>query len=706
MSSWNALAVLQLLLISLLQAANYNVSAFSIITPISSSTVLPATAKLLPSMQSSSSLSLITASYYAHDRRSRSITPALSLSSLSLSQNQDDDVNGGISEEDAPILRSLYDAPPKIPAHADSIDDSNGNTNDNTASSANGDGDDTVARSSSWTTQVTSGTLPVVSEEGSSSHVLYYEVHRRSRPNNNNNSNKKDGQLTALFLHGGPGAGCSPNHVRFFSPELYETVVLLDQRGCGRSTPLGETRDNTLELLVDDVERLRVHLLQEEGVVVGDDASFESTSESALPVAPVRPWDVILGGSWGCTLALAYAHTYPRHVRAMVLRGVCLFRPQEIDWLFGDPQLEVDGSSSTHNGGEDGSLRTSNLRSLLGGNNGGVAPSTQSFRRGAESIAVESELDSPTALKQSTTLVAKNTASKMFPEGWKEFIKGSQQQSAAANSSTDQGTTGKHNSRSILHRYYNLILGSDPLVRFKAVKSWFRWEMGIYSSGYPGGDDKKTVKENNNTVLVWNPTTVSWAYEDARVSNNQSVVSVDDTPSQVDEDVAQSLRRFSPTPPLPFLKQAATAAAVATIPHLTQQPTSQPNPCSHATITNNDYCIGPYRPFLSLAPPSSLPLSAWYSSILPPSNQSPKVTTTSSSSLPPLPPTIAIQGGNDAICPPDTALDLHHVWSEMELRIVLQGGHSMYDTVVAGEIVKATDRFGHALVDAAEELNY
>jgi pimeloyl-ACP methyl ester carboxylesterase len=63
----------------------------------------------------------------------------------------------------------------------------------------------------------------------------------------------------------------------------------------------------------------------------------------------------------------------------------------------------------------------------------------------------------------------------------------------------------------------------------------------------------------------------------------------------------------------------------------------------------------------------------------------------------PLPPTIAIQGANDAICPPDTALDLHEAWKQMELRIVMNGGHSMYDPVVAGEIIKALDRFGIAL---------
>jgi proline iminopeptidase len=81
-----------------------------------------------------------------------------------------------------------------------------------------------------------------------------------------------------------------------------------------------------------------------------------------------------------------------------------------------------------------------------------------------------------------------------------------------------------------------------------------------------------------------------------------------------------------------------------------------------------------------------------------PVSSSTKSSTTTTSSFP-LPPTIAIQGGNDAICPPDTALDLHEVWKEMELRIVLQSGHSMYDPLIAGEIVKALDRFGYSLID-------
>ena len=113
--------------------------------------------------------------------------------------------------------------------------------------------------------------------------------------------------VPALFLHGGPGAGCFPRHASFFDPSHYR-VLLLDQRGCGRSTPRGDLDQDTATL-VADLEALREHL--------------------SLPA-----WGVVLGGSWGTTLALAYAQAHPQRVRALVLRAVCLMREREIRWLF------------------------------------------------------------------------------------------------------------------------------------------------------------------------------------------------------------------------------------------------------------------------------------------------------------------------------------------------------------------------------------
>lgn len=109
-----------------------------------------------------------------------------------------------------------------------------------------------------------------------------------------------------LFLHGGPGAGCSPEHRRFFDPKYYR-IVLFDQRGAGRSTPHGEVTNNTTAHLVSDIEALR-HLLQ-------------------IPV-----WHVF-GGSWGSTLALAYAQAHPQRCLSLTLRGIFLLRASEVDWF-------------------------------------------------------------------------------------------------------------------------------------------------------------------------------------------------------------------------------------------------------------------------------------------------------------------------------------------------------------------------------------
>jgi len=112
--------------------------------------------------------------------------------------------------------------------------------------------------------------------------------------------------IPVVFLHGGPGAGSSSRHRRFFDPAAYR-IIVYDQRGAGRSTPLGELRDNTTPHLVADLERLREHL-------------------------GVARW-LVFGGSWGSTLALAYAEAHPARVLGLVLRGIFLCRPSEIDWF-------------------------------------------------------------------------------------------------------------------------------------------------------------------------------------------------------------------------------------------------------------------------------------------------------------------------------------------------------------------------------------
>jgi len=126
-------------------------------------------------------------------------------------------------------------------------------------------------------------------------HALYVEE-----------SGNPEGQ-PVVVLHGGPGGGCSPHLRRFFDPD-YWRIILFDQRGAGRSTPTACLINNTTEHLVADMERLRQHL-------------------------GIDRW-MLFGGSWGATLALRYAAQYRHRVSAMVLRGIFLCRPQDLDWLY------------------------------------------------------------------------------------------------------------------------------------------------------------------------------------------------------------------------------------------------------------------------------------------------------------------------------------------------------------------------------------
>ena len=114
--------------------------------------------------------------------------------------------------------------------------------------------------------------------------------------------------LPVLVLHGGPGGGCSPYMRRFFDPKIYR-AILFDQRGCGRSKPAASVLANTTPHLIADIELIRKTLRIERFV--------------------------IFGGSWGATLALAYAQAYPARVAALVLRGVFLMTSAELEWFYG-----------------------------------------------------------------------------------------------------------------------------------------------------------------------------------------------------------------------------------------------------------------------------------------------------------------------------------------------------------------------------------
>jgi proline iminopeptidase len=113
--------------------------------------------------------------------------------------------------------------------------------------------------------------------------------------------------IPVIFVHGGPGGGTNPDHRRFFNPKKYR-IILFDQRGCGKSLPFAELKENTTWDLVGDMEKIRLYL-------------------------GINTW-VLFGGSWGSTLALTYAIAHPKSVSSMVLRGIFLLRKKEIDWFY------------------------------------------------------------------------------------------------------------------------------------------------------------------------------------------------------------------------------------------------------------------------------------------------------------------------------------------------------------------------------------
>ncbi|MBC7740685.1 MAG: prolyl aminopeptidase [Bdellovibrionaceae bacterium] len=127
-----------------------------------------------------------------------------------------------------------------------------------------------------------------------------------------------------LFLHGGPGGGINSDHRRFFDPEHYR-IILFDQRGSGKSIPAAELKENTTWDLVSDIEKIRNHL-------------------------QIKDW-IVFGGSWGSTLALAYAITHAAVVKGLILRGIFLCRPSEIKWFYqeGASQIFPDAWETFYN---------------------------------------------------------------------------------------------------------------------------------------------------------------------------------------------------------------------------------------------------------------------------------------------------------------------------------------------------------------------
>lgn len=392
------------------------------------------------------------------------------------------------------------------------------------------------------------GTLPV-----DSIHTLYYEVH----------GSKSATEKTALFLHGGPGAGCNPTHARFFNPEKYDTIVLLDQRGCGKSMPRGEVESNTLMHLIGDCESLRKHL-------------------------NLKQWDVVLGGSWGSTLALAYAQEHPTSVKSMVLRGVCTLRTAEVDWLF------------TPQGG----------------------------------------------------------AAKKCPEAWNAF-----QGFVGLPNYRQQEPESTTPDRTVLYEYYDHLFGLNSTSRWNAAQAWLMYEAAVSSSFKEGSETARSP-----AVVVSDSNSDGWEYQDLKCQ----ILPAD--AGKVDPAIASA-----------DLRQG--------LPHSESADATNIKPLRPIEMTSDDFITAQGEKFGNYSGLPAMPMLTCYYSVNNryAMNQFDLLGHKRIDRIRHI-PCIAVQGGKDPICPPDTALDLNEVWPEMELRIPLLAGHSMYHPEVTHELIQATDR--------------
>jgi len=444
----------------------------------------------------------------------------------------------------------------------------------------------------------------MITEDGK--HTLYYEIHGH-------------GKLKSLFLHGGPGSGCYPNHARFFDPTRY-SVVLVDQRGSGRSIPKGSVINNTLSYLVDDCEVLRKHL---------------SISE----------WDVILGGSWGTTLAVAYAQTYPTAMKSLLLRGICTLRPSEVDWLFN-------------------------------ANCGSASKLTESWKNFSDGVNIDVDVD------------------------------------------VDDDSQEYNDGRDILHAYYDRLMinvdntttddDDDAIdnnsIRLAAAKSWMMWEMAASSSYQTNQSaDDNTYDKDKDIVLVSRPdnngrNSCSWLFEnrngeevyDYLQSSPETIV------SQLRQGIVEDRKGLSKS------HNNNKGPTRTSGPRQTRLIDSIVSP-SLVVRTNNENSKNDNNTNIFRLPSDYIPaqamLTCYYSvnDVFVMGNRYQNLLSKEScSQFNEELKIIGIHGGNDPICPPDTALDLNSnclsLNINIELRVPIKSGHSMYDPAIMHELILATDK--------------
>eukprot|EP00980_Cylindrotheca_fusiformis_P016601 scaffold4973_cov135-Cylindrotheca_fusiformis.AAC.19 len=455
-------------------------------------------------------------------------------------------------------------------------------------------------------------------------------------------------KLVGLFLHGGPGAGCNVNHVRFFDPKRYSRIVLLDQRGCGRSTPISCMTNNTLQHLVHDCEILKNYL-------------------------KIPYWDVVLGGSWGTTIAIAYGQTYPTSIRSMILRGIFLLRPQDVDWLFSSnggaarryPQefesfaqavninLNDDNNDNNHDENPLRVLHEYYQRLWAAPNETTRWNAAQSWMKWEYFNSVAYKLPPPpdSSIINNNNNTTKNDSNDVtIMQAIRSWKPPSPIPPVATWNSKNEKWTYESPSRRILT--------SDELSDLDVPK---------LDHDDDGDNDDDTFKTIPNALRRG----ISNGY-----NNNNNNVDNDDSPR---ESVP-----VTPTTPYYLGTTTTTDNTNSSI----RLPVQAMLTCFYST--NCEWC----RNYVNLLDPQRM------------------------SELKSIRYCTIVQGGSDGICPPDTALDLMNAafWpinnnnnnssTVLELRIPIHAGHSMYDPLITNELIMATDQMADMLLLSVEDSSY
>ncbi|GAQ81262.1 proline iminopeptidase [Klebsormidium nitens] len=512
-------------------------------------------------------------------------------------------------------------------------------------------------------------------------HTIYYEVfgNPKGRP--------------AVFLHGGPGAGCTANHSRFFDPEHYR-IVLFDQRGCGKSTPRGCLEENNTWELVEDLEKLRKEL-------------------------DIEKW-LVVGGSWGTTLALAYAQTHPERVSAMVLRAVCMMRKREIDWFYKQgadalfpfawkdyvahiPEAERDnllGAYYRRLTSDDRQVAEAAARSwlrwefsLLSFSNVPVviAWDGKDYKMLPIPVAAASPTD-PAPAPASVATPSNPVASPAVTSG--------------VNAKSDPSPSSN---------------GSATSAGKVETEAGVKEATSTVSSGVSDGTNTKPEPSSGAsdsagtavTAEVRNGLTEAVEGTTGASDNNRGVEKEDKSERQSSSGEA-STSSSNGTSHAVIASQSAEKPGSDAV-ERKESPggnggakkqgagKSTTRGADEATTEAGNGHVAEYRPSAenmrggdwmssSLA---QARLESHYSmngAFLSEEQLLRGVNTIRSI------PTVAVQGRYDFVCPLKTAFDLHSAWPEMELRVVPNAGHSQYETGISHEIILATEKFRASII--------